>query len=299
PKPLNCCKSEMAPLSVHWNRFQVRMRPMQITSRQNPHIARVARLRHRRDRDRQQQILIDGRREFDRALEADIEILDVLFCRGHLENAVVDAWSTSSRLRACRLYEVTEAVFGKIAYGDRTDGIVAVAARPHVRLDDLSLNACPLIGIAEGVEKPGNLGAIVRSADGAGVDALVAVDAATDVYGPNAIRASLGTLFHVPIVETTPTAARTWLADRRIGVVAARPDADRAYTDVDLTRPVAIVFGSEADGVSSAWQGADVMAARVPMAGCADSLNVSVTAALFFYEAVRQRAAAEPARSAP
>ncbi len=244
-------------------------------------------------------MLIDGRREFDRALKADIEIEDVFFCRGLLEGAILDAWTASSRLRACRLYEVTEAVFGKIAYGDRADGVVAVAARPHAQLDDVSLSACPLIGIAEGVQKPGNLGAIVRSGDGAGIDALVAVDTATDVYGPNAIRASLGTLFHVPIAETTATAARTWLADRRIDVVAARPDADRSYTDVDLTRPVAIVFGSEADGVSSAWQGADVTAARVPMAGCADSLNVSVTAALFFYEAVRQRAAAGPARSAP
>jgi TrmH family RNA methyltransferase len=143
--------------------------------------------------------------------------------------------------------------------------------------------------VLESVEKPGNLGAALRTADGAGVDGLIVVDPRTDPWNPNAIRASMGTVFSVPLAITDAAVARGWLADRSIRVVAALVDAPTTYTDADLTGPVAIALGSEADGLSAAWRDGHVTGVRIPMLGIADSLNVSATAAILAYEARRQR----------
>jgi TrmH family RNA methyltransferase len=151
--------------------------------------------------------------------------------------------------------------------------------------------------VTEDLEKPGNLGAILRSADGAGADALIAIGG-TDLFNPNVIRASVGTIFSVPIATATAAATRAWLGEHRLRIVTARVDADRMHTEADLAGPLAIVLGSEAEGLSEAWRGSDVEPIRLPMLGIADSLNVSVAAAVLLYEARRQRDAA-PTRHTP
>jgi TrmH family RNA methyltransferase len=262
-----------------------------ILSTRNPRIRALVRLRARHRGARQGEIVIDGCRELRRALESGVEIHETFWCasagRGDEEKLL---WELVEQ-RGVPTTEVSEGVFGKIAYGERRDGVVAIGARPRRELPALRLNACPLLGVIEGVEKPGNLGAVLRSADGAGVEAILAVDPITDVYGPNVIRSSLGCVFGVPVVETSAMQAVEWLTARGITVVAADPSAARAYTELDLTSPVAFVFGNEAKGLTATWNRPDVLRASVPMLGHADSLNVSITAALFFYEALRQRRA--------
>ncbi|TFH26566.1 MAG: RNA methyltransferase [Myxococcales bacterium] len=164
-----------------------------------------------------------------------------------------------------------------------------MAEIPRRTLRDLDLPAQPLVAVVEGVEKPGNLGAILRSADAAGVDAVIVADGRTDLFNPNTIRASLGTVFRDNVCETSSAEVVAWLQMHNLAIVAARPDADMPYTRADLSGGVAIVVGSEASGLSRTWGGTDVQAVQLPMHGIADSLNVSTTAAVLFYEALRQR----------
>jgi TrmH family RNA methyltransferase len=187
------------------------------------------------------------------------------------------------------IFDVTPAVYYKLAFGARREGLVVVGETPHRRLQDLQLPPQPIVAVLEGIEKPGNLGAIVRSADAAGVDAVIVADGRTDIYNPNTIRASLGTVFRANICEATTAETLEWLRELRLLIFAARPDANRLYTETDMRAGVAIVLGSEADGLSDAWSCAEVTAVRLPMHGLADSLNVSTTAAVLFYEALRQR----------
>jgi len=260
-----------------------------ITSVQNPRIKAVAKLRERRTRSRLDCIVIDGRRESARALEAGIRIREVFYCPPLLGHDADRCILQPAGTCGARLTEVNQTVLAKISYGDRAEGVVATATRPMTSLGELRLTACPILAVIEGIEKPGNLGAILRSADGAGVDAALVVDPVTDVYGPNVIRSSLGTVFCLPIVEVSAVDAIRWLRDRHIAVVAASPDADEFYTDIALTGPIALAFGCEAQGLTATWRQASVVQAKVPMLGRADSLNVSTTAALFFYETLRQR----------
>ena len=187
------------------------------------------------------------------------------------------------------VYELGREAFEKLAYGDRIDGIVTVAETPLRRLADLVLRDEPLIGIVEGVEKPGNLGAILRTADGAGLDAVIVADTATDLFNPNIIRASIGTVFAVPVSVASSGEVLAWLQEQGIAIIAARVDASFDYTKADYSGAVAIALGSEARGLSDAWSELARASVRVPMLGVADSLNVSVTAAVLFYEALRQR----------
>jgi TrmH family RNA methyltransferase len=175
-------------------------------------------------------------------------------------------------------------------------GVVAVFRPPALDLDRLEPSPSPLVVVAEGIEKPGNLGAILRSADGAGADAVVVADARTDPFNPNAIRASLGTIFSMPLAAATSAEVLAWLSARGIRPVAARADAATPYTDVDLRGPLAIILGSEANGLTAAWEDGRVSSASIPMRGVADSLNVSVAAAVLLYEARRQRDATPAAR---
>jgi TrmH family RNA methyltransferase len=189
----------------------------------------------------------------------------------------------------CAVIEADARLIERLAYGERSTGLVLVAETPRRTLSDLRLHSEPLVGVVEAVEKPGNLGAILRSADGAGVSALLVNDPATDIFHPNVIRASLGTVFSVPLAVASTAETVAWLEARGICIVTARVEAATDYTDVDLTKSVAIVLGSEAEGLGDAWSGPEVAAVRVPMLGVADSLNVSATAAILFYEALRQR----------
>ncbi|MEO5940213.1 MAG: TrmH family RNA methyltransferase, partial [Candidatus Limnocylindrales bacterium] len=181
------------------------------------------------------------------------------------------------------------AVLAKVAFGERSDGIVAIVESPRLGLAELVLPDNPLIVVVEGVEKPGNLGAVLRTADGAGADAVIAADSRTDPYNPNAIRASLGTIFALPVVAATTTETMAWLTEHGIRVVATIVDAASDYADADLRGPLAIVLGSEADGLSSTWHGPAVTPISITMRGIADSLNVSIAAAVVLYEALRQR----------
>ena len=261
-----------------------------ITSLTNPRVKAAVRLRDRRERETTGLTIIDGAREILRALDAGVD-LETAFLAPDLLR-LPDAPAVADRLRQRpTTFEVAPPVLAKVAFGERTDGVVAIVRTPAPALADLDhlLAEDPLIVVLEGVEKPGNLGAIVRTADAAGATAVIAADPRTDLFNPNAIRASLGTIFALPVVSATTPDTLAWLAQHGIRTVAAVVDAGLTYTDVDLTGPIAIVLGSEADGLSAAWQGPPVEPVAIPMAGIADSLNVSTAAAVLLYEAVRQR----------
>jgi TrmH family RNA methyltransferase len=260
-----------------------------IASPSNPRIKATARLRHRRGRDDRGLTLVDGAREVRRALDAGADVVEAFVCEPLLAGEDARAAFDVLAARNVPTTRTTEAAFAKLAFGDRADGLVAVVRIPPLRLDDLRLVDAPLVVVVEGVEKPGNLGAALRSADGAGADALIAASPRTDLMNPNAIRASAGTIFSVPVASASTAEVLDWLRQRAIRIVAARVDAEQLYTAVDLTGPVAVAFGSEADGLSGAWRADDIAAVRLPMRGIADSLNVSVSAAVVLYEARRQR----------
>lgn len=262
-----------------------------LSSHRNPRFRGALALRDARDRRLRRQILIDGSREIERAASAGVTLLEAYVAPSLVEAAGSEARAAVSAARrsGAEIVEVTPDLLERLGYGDRNDGIVVVAAMPSARLADLALPADPLIGVVEGVEKPGNFGAILRSADGAGLDALIAADPGTDPYNPNVIRASLGTVFSVPVAVASTGDVLEWLIDRGIRIIAARVDGSVDYADVEMTGAVAIALGSEARGLSDAWVELATAAVRVPMLGIADSLNVSATAAVLFYEALRQR----------
>ncbi len=260
-----------------------------ITSTQNPRIKEVVRLRTNRERKQSGLVLIDGERETARALAAGVKIVELYFSPDAARRPPAGDLIEVVQRAGVELIDVSEHVFEKIAYGDRHEGFVAVAERPRRSLAEVEPGPTPLIAIVEGVEKPGNLGAILRTADAAGLDALIAADARTDVYGPNVIRASLGAVFSVPVVEASAAEAAGWLRARGVRVVAASPMAQNMYSDADFRGPTAFVFGAEATGLSSVWSAEQIEAVAIPMLGRVDSLNVSAAAAILFYEARRQR----------
>lgn len=260
-----------------------------ISSLHNPRVKEIVRLRQRSGRRRGGPILIDGIRETTRAFVGGVEFVEVFYCRSLLMDGNAERILQQVEQRDVPCTEVSEPVFEKIHYGQRGEGLVATAIRPKLSLGDLRPNNPPLLAVVEGVEKPGNLGAILRSADAAGMDTVIAVDPATDVFGPNVIRASLGAVFCLSMVEAGADETWAWLRQETYQIVAAVPDAKIACFDVDFTGPTAIVFGSEAAGLSNRWTRGEIVATSIPMQGSVDSLNVSATAAVFFFEARRQR----------
>lgn len=259
-----------------------------ITSTRNPRVQAALALRDRRAREAAGMTLVDGARELARALAGGAEVVELFLQPDALDD--VAAGTAALALEGGALpVAVTGRVLDRLAYGDRSDGLVATVRIPDLRLEALRLPANPLLVVLEGVEKPGNLGAVLRSADGAGADAVIAADPRTDLFNPNAIRASIGTIFGRPVAVGPSDAVRRRLAAEGIRLVAARVDAPRRYTDADLRGPLAIVLGSEAEGLSGAWDGEGVEPVSLPMLGVADSLNVSIAAAILLYEARRQR----------
>lgn len=266
----------------------------QITSLQNPRVKEIVRLRDRRGRNRLGRVVIDGARELLRALDGGVSLDELFWCEelAHSEDARrLFARLRQSSAHSPALWEVTRPVFEKLAFGDRIDGVVGVAQIEPIALDQLSLPADPVVIVVEGVEKPGNLGAILRTADATGVAVVVLCDGGTDWHNPNVIRASLGTVFTVPVCSASSEETREWLRRQRFQVLAARVEGAVRPWDATWTGAVAIVLGAEATGLSSVWQGPDVTAIALPMLGAADSLNVSATAAVLCYEALRQRGA--------
>ncbi len=264
-----------------------------ITSLQNQRVKDAVRLRDRRGRQDQGRIIIDGTREIDRALNAGCAITELFVRQDDIVPTAIELLELKADACGAEIIPVTPQVFAKLAYGARAEGVVAIATPPNNSLADLQLGPTPLVAILEGVEKPGNVGAVIRSADGAGVAAVIVVDGATDLYNPNTIRASLGTAFSMPLLAAPAKTVRDWLMENRFQILAARVDAGTSYTQVSYQRATAVVLGSEATGLSDIWQGDAVTSIKLPMRGVADSLNVSVTAALLFYEALRQADVAE------
>ncbi len=270
-------------------------RSLLIDSPANPRIRAAGALRERRERDATGLTLVDGAREARRAIDAGVDVETAFVCSALLTSA--DARGAVNDLAHARgareLVPVSQRAFEKLAYGDRSDGIVLVV-RPRVRaLADLELPEQPLVIVTEDVEKPGNVGAILRTADGAGADAVIAVGG-TDLYNPNVIRASVGTVFTMPVAAAPVEEVLAWLRGKGLRIVATKVDSPTLHADADLRGPLAIVLGSEAEGLSPAWQGRDIESVRLPMEGVADSLNVSAAAAILLYEAWRQRRGRTP-----
>jgi len=185
--------------------------------------------------------------------------------------------------------ETTDRVFAKLAYRDRPEGLIAIAEIREHKLEDLPAVKNGLYLVAERIEKPGNLGAILRSADAAGASGIIVCDKCTDIYNPNVITASTGTLFSVPLAETSSEDAASWLKKNGIKALAATPHTDKNYTDIDMKSGIAIIVGAEQYGLSEFWMKNSDMGVRIPMLGLADSLNVSTATTILLYEAARQR----------
>jgi len=264
--------------------------PYDLTSPTNPRIKEVVGLRKRRTRDEQQTLVVEGYREVRRALDNGYA-LQTLFAApewflGENESALI----ADAQAAGARIFTVAKAAFDRMSYRDRPDGILGLGpyvAQPLSSWADLPES--PLLLVAEGIEKPGNLGTMLRSADAAGADAVLVCDAVTDVHNPNVVRASVGTLFTVPVFTSTSAEAVDWLAAQGIRSFAATPSAESLYTDVDLSVAAACWIGTEQYGLQEATMAACDERVRIPMAGQADSLNASASGTLLLFEAIRQR----------
>ena len=268
-----------------------------ISSLQNPRVKNVVRLRQRPQRDAQQLTVVEGVREAGRALSSHVRPVEAYLCPPLIAGAEGTAVAQQLRRLAAkgqtRLYEVTPAVFAKMAYREQSGGILILIPYVTRPLRHIPLSPNPLLVIVEEGEKPGNLGAILRTADAAGVDGVILSQGktgqGTDVHNPNCIRASLGALFSVPTATAPADEIITWLRRQHIHAVITTPEAAQVYTSANLSGPVALVMGSEARGLSNIWfKNADVQIS-IPMRGVVDSLNLSVATAVILYEIIRQR----------
>ncbi len=270
-----------------------------ITSLQNARIKHVAKLTKRRVRDESRQTVVEGAREISRALACGVIPDEAFVCPQLLPDdptakAAFEHLNLLFANHVIDLFHVTPEVFARMAYRGESGGMLLVIPyQPHT-FGVLPEKNPRFLALIEGVEKPGNLGAILRTADAAGIDGvLVCSDTeqpTTDVHNPNVIRASLGTLFSVPVVVTDTESAVTWLHDNGVRIVAARPGASRVYSACDMTGPTAVALGSEAHGLSERLLQAADISVTIPMYGMADSLNLATSTALMLYEVVRQRA---------
>ena len=267
------------------DRFQV------ITSVQNPRIKNLVRLRDARHRRRSGCFLIEGERELARALEAGWTVSDVFFCPELFrEIAAMDVVEAGLEAGA-EATQLSSEAFVKVAYRDGPDGLLGLAPVRTTALADLPAEKVDFVLVAEAVEKPGNLGALIRTANAAGAQALILCDAVCDIFNPNAIRASQGAFFDLPLASATTEAVQDWLSQRGIRAVATTPQATKALWQHDLRPPTAIVMGAEDSGLTEAWIRDPEACASLPMAGLTDSLNVSVAAGIALFEVVRQRRA--------
>ena len=267
------------------------MEDLYIQSRQNDQVKNLVKLRERKHRDRQSRFLVEGLREIGHALTAGFEITHLYYCTDFFPSER-HATFISEQKAAARfpLIGMSPDAFTKASHREGPDGLMAIAVQQNNVLSDFKMSTPPLLLVLEGIEKPGNLGAILRSADGAGVDAVVLVDCVLDLYNPNAIRSSQGLLFALPIVSTSRESLAQWLDDNQIICCATTPDTEELHWDINYRQGIAIFMGSESDGLQPYWLDKAAHKIRIPMAGQADSLNVAAAAAVCLYEARRQRA---------
>lgn len=258
-----------------------------ITSQHNPKIKHLLQLQQKSSLRRSEGLfVVEGRRELMHCMTAGYEV-DTAFI---LESEVTQEMPALGD--AVHVYTVSSQVYEKIAYRGTTEGIIAIVKTRHLSLNELSSKSAtqsPLYVVLESVEKPGNLGAILRSADAAGVTAVIVCDPLTDLYNPNLIRSSIGAVFTVPVVACTSEACISFLKENGVQILTAQLQDSHLYYDQDMTQPTAIVMGTEATGLTSQWREAADAHIRIPMLGRLDSLNVSVSAAILMYEAIRQR----------
>jgi RNA methyltransferase, TrmH family len=255
---------------------------MDITSPQNPKVKHIVKLREdKRQRQRDGLILVEGCDELTLALDSGLQPQAILTAP-ELATRTINIPNSGATT-------VSRAVFEKISYRDNPDGWLGIFPTPKTSLEDLTLSEPPLVIVAESVEKPGNLGAILRTADAAHVDAVLVCDPRVDLWNPNVIRASRGAVFAVPTVEAESLNALAWIRSRGMRILAATPSAAALYSEVNLREPIAVAVGTEDEGLTDFWmQNADTKV-RIPMMGKVNSLNVSIATALIVYETVRQR----------
>ena len=258
-----------------------------ITSLQNPTVKRIVQLSKSKERREQSLFVMEGARELSLAKNAGYDVESVFVCREIYTNSeyprVLDG------LPERIVTEITPAIFEKLAYREHSDGIIALLRPKEHNLSSLILPENPFIIVLEAVEKPGNLGAILRTADAAKADAVIVCDPNTDIYNPNVIRSSIGCLFTVPVGVCGSKEAHDWLQSKRVTTLAAELTAAKWHYEVDFKGPSAIIMGTEADGLTSFWLDAADVRIKIPMRGAIDSLNVSVSTAILTFEAMRQR----------
>ena len=262
------------------------MRVETITSAQNPKIKNLLLLQEKSKARREQGLfVVEGRRELEHCLEAGFRVRTVFVC----PEVIGRDFSTSLEMTDTLVVEIPEALYRKVAYREGTEGVLAEVEVRERRLEDLALGEHPLVMVLESVEKPGNLGAVLRSADAARADAVIVCDPLTDLWNPNLIRASIGAVFTVPTVCASSAETIDWLKSRGIRILTAQLQDSSWYYDTDMTGGTALVMGTESTGLTDVWRRAADAHIRIPMLGRLDSLNVSVSAAILLFEAVRQR----------
>jgi len=289
--------------------FNNRVVPVEkITSLQNPRVKQLVKLRDRRPRDEAGVFMVEGYRQIRRALEKQITLTELYFSPDWYLGENEPALIAQAEAAGAQLFELSKEAFAKVAYRERPDGLLAVAPQWKRSLGEINVagvadpgsekaapgsttpaTKAPFLLVVEAIEKPGNLGTILRSADAAGVDAVIVCDPVTDIFNPNVVRSSTGVLFSVPVVIAESEPVRAWLREQRIRAVATTPSATALYTETDLRGPLAIVMGSEQYGLSDFWLKESDAQVRIPMAGQADSLNVAMATIITLFEAVRQR----------
>lgn len=260
-----------------------------ISSAHNEAVKHLVKLRDNRHREKEQLTLLEGYRELTRALEYGMEIVEVFFSPEHFLGSNEFPLLEKIASSGIPVRQLAPQLLEKVAYRDRPEGLIAVAKMKKHRIEDLPVEPNGLYLVAETVEKPGNLGSMLRSADAAGVAGFIICERGTDIYNPNVIRASTGAIFSVPMAECSNDQALAFLRKNHIKVLAATPHTDKRHTDVDLTGPVAIVVGAEQTGLTDFWLSQADLPVVIPMLGKIDSLNVSIAAAILLYEAARQR----------
>jgi len=265
--------------------------PEKISSLQNPRIKQLVKLRDRRPRDEAGVFLVEGYREIRRALEKAVPLTELYFSPEWFLGENEPTLIAQAQAAGAQVFELTKDTFAKVAYRERPDGLLAVAPQWRRGLDDLKSPAVPLLLVVEAIEKPGNLGTILRGADAAGCDAVIVCDPVTDIFNPNVVRASTGVLFSVPLVVEESARVEAWLREKKIRSIATTPAAETLYTAADLRGPLAVIMGSEQYGLSEFWLKHADLPVRIPMAGQADSLNVAMATIITLFEAVRQRGA--------
>lgn len=264
-----------------------------ITSLQNQRIKKAIRLHSSRGRQAQNRIIVFGNREVTRAIESGLQLQEI-FCTETLWNSLPSAERSCVSKSDARLSFVVPEVFEKLAYGSRTSALIGTADRPETSFDSPCFQlrtggGLSLVLVLQSIEKPGNLGAILRSADACGVDAVLCADPLTDFFHPNVIRSSTGVVFQMPLISGTTPEIQDWLAGQGFCVFTAMLENATSFYEAELTGSVALVLGNEATGLGESWMGKNYSAVKLPMRGQADSLNVSVTASVMMYEAMRQR----------